>query len=88
MQLGSHVAVAVALIRTLAWESPYAKGAALKSKKNLKKINFPCPFNELSKDNLTFGDNKTERERRTERDFGKQRFTCNRICCMLKFTNQ
>ena len=32
IQLGSGVAVAVALIRPLAWECPYAAGAALKSK--------------------------------------------------------
>ena len=32
MRLGSCVAVAVALIRPLAWELPYAMGTALKSK--------------------------------------------------------
>ena len=33
MQLGFCVAVVVALIQPLAWEPPYAAGAALESKK-------------------------------------------------------
>ena len=38
MQLGSCVAAAIALIRPLAWEPPYAAGVALeKTKRQLKK---------------------------------------------------
>ena len=37
MCLGSGVIVAVAPMRLLAWEVPYAAGAALKSKKKKKK---------------------------------------------------
>ena len=36
-----HRPAAVALIRPLAWEPPYAAGAALKSKKNQKTKNKP-----------------------------------------------
>ena len=36
MQLGSGISAAVAPIRPLAWELPYATGVALKSKKKLK----------------------------------------------------
>ena len=38
MQLGSGVTVAVALIQPLAWEPPYAMGAALKKTKKKKKV--------------------------------------------------
>ena len=37
MQLGSGVAVAIALIKLLAWESSYAEGAALKRQKTKDK---------------------------------------------------
>ena len=39
MQLGSHVAVA--LIRPLAWEPPYAAGETLKKTKKKKKKSVP-----------------------------------------------
>ena len=40
-RLGSGIAVAVALIRPIAWEPPYAAGAALEKDKREKKIAFP-----------------------------------------------
>ena len=39
MQLRSGVAVAAALIQTLAWEPPYAMGVALKRQDNHNNIN-------------------------------------------------
>jgi len=53
MQLGSRVAMgcrpaASALIRTLAWEPPYASHAALKRPKKKKKISIPFKFHEVS----------------------------------------
>ena len=44
MWLGSDVAVAVAPIRSLAWESPYATGVALKSEKKKKKEKDECCY--------------------------------------------
>ena len=41
MWLRSQVAVARALIRPLAWELPYAVGAALKKKLKLKRLTIP-----------------------------------------------
>ena len=38
MWLGSIIAVAAALIRPLAWELPYATGAAVKRKKKSGKV--------------------------------------------------
>ena len=53
MQLGSHIAVAVcrpaaeAPIGSLAWEPPYAAGAAPKSKKKKKKLMLGVPAKEF-----------------------------------------
>ena len=41
--------VATALIQPLAWETPYAAGAALKKKKERKKETLVCNLNLVSK---------------------------------------
>ena len=41
-RLGSHVAMATALIRSLAWEPPYAAGVALEKAKGQRKKERNC----------------------------------------------
>ena len=52
-----HRTAAVALIRPLAWETPYAAGAALKSNKQTKQIiNVECwPFHKHSTNMVVIG---------------------------------